>query len=65
MSESNLGKTEITSDKVILWQDHSHPNRYRPTLKMLYFPDGKQALELNVFGNVLVIPYTKAECGHD
>ena len=52
-------------DKIILWQDHTHPNGYRPTLKMLMFPDGKRALELNVFGKVTVIPFIKAECGHE
>jgi hypothetical protein len=57
--------SKINYDEAIVWQDHAHPSGYRPTLKMLYFPDGKQALELNVFGKVMVIPYTKAECGHD
>lgn len=53
---------EIVSDKITLWQDHAHPNGYRPTLKMLKFLNGKIALELNVFGNVTVVPYTPPEC---
>ena len=62
MSELIGTATEITTDKVILWQDYGHPNGYRPTLKMLFYPDGKQALELNVFGRVYITPYTKPEC---
>lgn len=56
--------SEVTSEiceKVILWQDFTHPNGYRPTLKMLVFPDGKKALEMNVFGNVTVFPFINAE----
>lgn len=54
--------TEITKDKVILWQDHAHPQGYRPTLKLLEFPDGRMALELSVFGRVVVMPYVKPDC---
>lgn len=56
--------TEL-AEKVILWQDHTHPEGYRPTLKMVNFPNGKQALELNVHGRVVVLLFTKAECGHE
>lgn len=57
--------TDIYRDKIILWQDFTHPEGYRPTLKMLVLPDGKMVLELSVFGRVSVTPYTKAECDHD
>lgn len=53
------------AERVILWQDHSHPNGYRPKLTMLIYPDGRMALEMNVFGSVFVRPYVKAECGHE
>lgn len=56
---------ELAHDKIILWQDHSHPSGYRPMLRMLVYPDGKCALELHVHGNVTVMPYTKPECGHE
>lgn len=62
--ESIETATEIC-DKIILWQDYTHPNGYRPTLKLLVFPDGKQALELNVFGNATVVPFIKAERSHE
>lgn len=54
--------TEMISDKIVLWQDHSHPNGYRPTLEMLVFPDGQKALRLSVFGKVTTFSYTNAEC---
>ena len=59
---SDQAMTELIDDKITLWQDHSHSHGYRPTLKMLVFPDGKKALELSVFGRATVVPYTKPEC---
>jgi hypothetical protein len=56
--------TEIVNDTIVLWQDFTHPNGYRPRLEMMVFPDGKMALKLSVFGKVTVVPYTKAECEH-
>ena len=56
--------TEL-AEKVILWQDHTHPNGYRPKLTMLKFPDGRLAIEINVHGSCQVFPYTKAESGHE
>lgn len=52
------------ADTITLWQDHSHPNGYRPRLEMIVHRDGTQALKLSVFGKVTVVPYTKAECEH-
>lgn len=60
-SPSSVPATTEMSEKIILWQDHNHPHGYRPTLKMLTFPDGNHALELSVFGRVTVVPYTKPE----
>lgn len=54
--------TELISDQIILWQDYTHPQGYRPELRMLIFPDGKKALKLSVFGKVTVVPFTRAEC---
>lgn len=65
MSDDNKAYTDITVEKITLWQDHTHSSNYRPTLRMLVYPDGKQVLELNVFGTVTIMPYAKAECGHE
>jgi hypothetical protein len=51
-------------ERTIVWQDHSHGNGYNPKLTMLKFPNGKLALELQVFGTVSVLPYVKPECEH-
>lgn len=59
--EIHNAATDMALEKIILWQDHSHPSGYRPTLKMIEYPGNKFALELNVFGRVTVVPYTKPE----
>lgn len=53
--------TEPIQERVILWQDHSHPEGYRPTLTLLVFPNGRKCLELSVHGTVMRLPYTSAE----
>lgn len=59
--EDGVGCTENIKEKVILWQDHSHPIGYRPTLKMLVSDTGEKMIELNVFGKVSVFPYVSPE----
>lgn len=52
---------DMAVNKVVLWSDHTHGEGYNPTLKMIEYPGKKFCLELNVFGRVTVVPYTKAE----
>ena len=59
--EDGVGCTENIKEKVILWQDHSHPIGYRPTLKMLVSGTGEKMIELNVFGKVSVFTYVSPE----
>lgn len=54
--------TELLLERVILWQDHAHPNGYRPTLELLTFIDGRKALRLSVHGKVTTVAYTRPEC---
>ena len=54
--------TEPPHEKIVLWQDHSHPQGYRPTLTLIQYDSGEKCLELRVFGSVYRERYTKAEC---
>ncbi len=55
--EKHNAAIDMAIDKVVLWQDHAHPNGYRDSLTLVKYSEEKWSYEFNVGGTVQVIPY--------